>query len=69
MADKKPSSGDVLRALAEEVRSGSVHPDRASILDAFLDDDSDTSEQQSEPGPSEAPNEPKQPADPQKGKK
>lgn len=54
MADKKPSSGDVLRALAEEVRGGNIHPDRASILDAFLEDqDKEREAQQDDQAPAE----------------
>jgi hypothetical protein len=37
----KPSAGDVLRALAEEVRERGVHPDREDVLNRYLDDDQD----------------------------
>lgn len=44
----KPTSGQVLRALAEEARERGAHPDRAAVIDAYLDDQ-DEPEQTPEP--------------------
>lgn len=46
MADRKPSSGDVLRALAEDARERGLHPDRQSVVDAYLDDGNDQDQDQ-----------------------
>jgi hypothetical protein len=47
----KPSSGQVLRVLAEEARERGAHPDRATVLDAYLDDsEEEQTEAPAEPG-------------------
>jgi hypothetical protein len=59
MPGDKASSGDVLRALAEEALSAGVHPDRERVLRSYVGEDDGTDD--SEPEPTPTPDSGKQP--------